>query len=55
LALQSEVAGAIADQIRINVNPQQQAVLKTVRVVNPQAYESYPKGRYYWIKQREMV
>jgi TolB-like protein/DNA-binding winged helix-turn-helix (wHTH) protein len=46
LALQSKVAGAIADQIRINVNPQEQAALKTVRVVNPQAYESYLKGRY---------
>jgi hypothetical protein len=44
LALQSKVAGAIADQIRINVNPQEQAALKTVRVVNPQAYESYLKG-----------
>ena len=50
LALQSKVAGAIADQIRINVNPQEQAALKTVRVVNPQAYESYLKGRYFWNK-----
>jgi tetratricopeptide (TPR) repeat protein len=45
------VAGAIADQIRINVNPQEQAALKTVRVVNPRAYESYLKGRYFWNKR----
>jgi hypothetical protein len=51
LALQSKVAGAIADQIRINVNPQEQAALKTVRVVNPQAYESYLKRRYFWNKR----
>jgi TolB-like protein/DNA-binding winged helix-turn-helix (wHTH) protein len=51
LALQSKVAGAIADQIRINVNPQEQAALKTVRVVNPRAYESYLKGRYCWNKR----
>src|SRR5580700_9899952 len=51
LALQSKVAGAIADQIRINVNAQEQAALKTVRVVNPQAYESYLKGRYFWNKR----
>jgi TolB-like protein/DNA-binding winged helix-turn-helix (wHTH) protein/Tfp pilus assembly protein PilF len=51
LALQSKVAQAIADQIRINVNPQEQAVLKNVRVVNPQAYESYLKGRYFWNKR----
>jgi TolB-like protein/DNA-binding winged helix-turn-helix (wHTH) protein/Flp pilus assembly protein TadD len=51
LALQNQVARAIADQIRINLNPQEQAALKTVRVVNPVAYESYLKGRYFWNKR----
>jgi TolB-like protein/DNA-binding winged helix-turn-helix (wHTH) protein/Flp pilus assembly protein TadD len=51
LALQNEVARAIADQIRINVNPQEQAALKNVKVVNPQAYESFLKGRYFWNKR----
>ena len=51
LALQSRVAGAIADQIRINLTPQEQAALKNVRVVNPAAYESYLKGRYFWNKR----
>ncbi len=51
LALQSKVARAIADQIRINLNPQEQAALKNVKVVNPQAYESYLKGRYFWNKR----
>jgi len=51
LALQNQVASAIADQIRINVNPMEQAALKTVKVVNPQAYESYLKGRYFWNKR----
>jgi TolB-like protein/DNA-binding winged helix-turn-helix (wHTH) protein/Flp pilus assembly protein TadD len=51
LALQSQVARAIAEQIRINVNPQEQAALKNVKVVNPQAYESYLKGRYFWNKR----
>ena len=51
LALQNQVARAIADQIRINLNPQEQAALKTVRVVNPQAYESFLKGRYFWNKR----
>jgi tetratricopeptide (TPR) repeat protein len=51
LALQNQVARAIADQIRINVNPQEQAVLKNVKVVNPQAYESFLKGRYFWNKR----
>jgi TolB-like protein/Flp pilus assembly protein TadD len=51
LALQSKVAAAIADQIRINLNPQEQAALKTVRAVNPDAYESFLKGRYFWNKR----
>ena len=51
LALQSRVASAIADQIRINLTPQERAALKNVKVVNPQAYESYLKGRYFWNKR----
>jgi TolB-like protein/DNA-binding winged helix-turn-helix (wHTH) protein/Flp pilus assembly protein TadD len=51
LALQNKVARAIADQIRINLTPQEQAALKDVKVVNPQAYESYLKGRYFWNKR----
>jgi tetratricopeptide (TPR) repeat protein len=51
LALQSKVARAIADQIRIELNPQEQAALKSIKVVNPEAYESYLKGRFFWNKR----
>jgi TolB-like protein/DNA-binding winged helix-turn-helix (wHTH) protein/Flp pilus assembly protein TadD len=51
LALQNRVASAIADQIRINLTPQEQAALKNVKIVNPEAYESYLKGRYFWNKR----
>ena len=51
LALQNRVARAIADQIRINLTPQEQAALRNVKVVNPEAYESYLKGRYFWNKR----
>ncbi len=51
LALQNNVARAIADQIRISLNPQEQAALKNVKVVNPEAYVSYLKGRYFWNKR----
>jgi TolB-like protein/DNA-binding winged helix-turn-helix (wHTH) protein/Flp pilus assembly protein TadD len=51
LALQNRVASAIADQIRINLTPREQAALKDVKVVNPEAYESYLKGRYFWNKR----
>jgi TolB-like protein/DNA-binding winged helix-turn-helix (wHTH) protein/Tfp pilus assembly protein PilF len=51
LALQNRVASAIADQIRINLTPREQAALKNIKVVNPEAYESYLKGRYFWNKR----
>jgi TolB-like protein/DNA-binding winged helix-turn-helix (wHTH) protein/Flp pilus assembly protein TadD len=51
LALQNQVAGAIAEQIRINLSPQEQAALKNARVVIPEAYVSYLKGRYFWNKR----
>jgi TolB-like protein/DNA-binding winged helix-turn-helix (wHTH) protein/Tfp pilus assembly protein PilF len=51
LALQNRVAGAIADQIRISLTPQEQTALKNAKVVNPEAYESYLKGRYFWNKR----
>jgi hypothetical protein len=49
-ALQNTVARAIAEQIRINVTPQEQVALKHANVVNPDAYEAYLKGRYFWNK-----
>jgi len=51
LALQNRVASAIADQIRINLTPQEQAALRNAKVVKPEAYESYLKGRYFWNKR----
>jgi len=51
LTLQNKVARAIAGQIQINVNPKEQATLKHVKAVDPQAYEAYLKGRYFWNKR----
>ncbi len=51
LALQKKVARAIAEQIRIQVTPQEETVLHSVKVVNPEAYENYLKGRYFWNKR----
>lgn len=47
LKLQSEVADAIAQQVRAQMTPQQQAQLRAARVVNPAAYDAYLKGRLY--------
>jgi TolB-like protein/DNA-binding winged helix-turn-helix (wHTH) protein/tetratricopeptide (TPR) repeat protein len=51
LTLQNNVARAIADQIRVNLNPQEQAALRGGAVLNPAAYESYLKGRFFWNKR----
>jgi TolB-like protein/DNA-binding winged helix-turn-helix (wHTH) protein/Flp pilus assembly protein TadD len=51
LALQDRVARAIAEQIQINLTPREKAALKSVRAVDPEAYESYLKGRYFWNKR----
>ena len=48
LALQREVAQAIANEIKIKLTPQEQARLARARSVNPEAHEAYLKGRYYW-------
>ena len=51
LTLQNNVARAIAEHIRVNLNPQEQATLKHAKIVDPQAYEAYLKGRYFWNKR----
>jgi TolB-like protein/DNA-binding winged helix-turn-helix (wHTH) protein/Flp pilus assembly protein TadD len=51
LALQNSVARAIAEQIQITLNPQEEAALKKLKTVNPEAYEAYLKGRYFWNKR----
>ena len=51
LTLQNRVARAIAEQIRINVSPLEQATLKHDKSVDPQAYEAYLKGRFFWNKR----
>ena len=53
LSLQADVARTIADQIKIHVTPQEHRKLVAVVAVNPQAHESYLKGRYYWGKFTE--
>jgi TolB-like protein/DNA-binding winged helix-turn-helix (wHTH) protein/Flp pilus assembly protein TadD len=55
LKLQNEVAQAIAQQVRAQLTPQQQARLRAARTVNPEAYEAYLRGRYYMTNQFTMA
>jgi TolB-like protein/DNA-binding winged helix-turn-helix (wHTH) protein/Tfp pilus assembly protein PilF len=48
LALQSEVAWAIAQAVQVEVGPEERRRLSRTASVHPDAYESYLKGRYYW-------
>jgi serine/threonine-protein kinase len=51
LALQSEVARAVADEVRAQVTPQEKAHLTRAQAVDPEAHEAYLKGRFHWNKR----
>jgi len=48
LTLQSEVAHAIADEIRIQVTPDERARLRSKGAVNPAAHIAYLQGSFLW-------
>ena len=47
LALQDELAAAIAHEINARLTPQEQALLTSGRPVNPEAFDAYLQGRYF--------
>ena len=47
LKLQSEVAQTIAQQVRVQLTPQQQARLGSAPRVDPAAYDEFLRGRFY--------
>ncbi len=53
LALQSEVARAIAQQIQLKLTPQEQARLATSQTINPKAHEAYLLGQHFWGKRSD--
>jgi eukaryotic-like serine/threonine-protein kinase len=53
LALQNEVAQAIAGEIQIKLTPQEQARLAPPRPVNPEAQEAYLRG-IYWMDKGDL-
>jgi eukaryotic-like serine/threonine-protein kinase len=50
LALQSEVALAIAREIQVKLTPQEHTRLASSRPIDPEAYQAYLKGRAEWGK-----
>jgi len=53
LVLQSEMAQAIAREIKVKLTEDEHAHLASAQAVNPEAYELYLKGRYFWNKATE--
>lgn len=51
VALQNDVARAIAGEIQIKLTPEEQLRLSRARAVNPEAYEEYLQGLYVFNKQ----
>jgi TolB-like protein len=48
LLLQDEVARSIAEQIQVKVTPAEHERLTHARKIDPEVYELYLKGRYFW-------
>jgi TolB-like protein/DNA-binding winged helix-turn-helix (wHTH) protein/Tfp pilus assembly protein PilF len=53
LTLQNDIARAIADEIRIQLTPQESTTLRQARAVIPAAHEAYLRGRYRFNKGEE--
>jgi tetratricopeptide (TPR) repeat protein len=53
LKLQTEVARSIADEIRIQVSPEERSRLASAQPMDPQAHEAYLLGRYHMDKGNE--
>ena len=53
LEVQEEVARNIVEQIQLNLTPEDRARLASKPPVDPQAYESYLRGRYYFNQRTE--
>jgi TolB-like protein/DNA-binding winged helix-turn-helix (wHTH) protein len=51
LSLQSDVAQSIARKVEVTITGEEHARLSVARTVDPEAYEAYLKGRYYWNKR----
>jgi len=48
LALQDELASAIAREINVQLTPAEQSRMGGAQTVNPEAYDAYLKGRYFF-------
>jgi TolB-like protein/DNA-binding winged helix-turn-helix (wHTH) protein/Tfp pilus assembly protein PilF len=48
LSLQARVAESITNQVKLNLSAEESGRLRTVRAVDPEAFDLYLRGRYAW-------
>ena len=48
LEMESELGKTIAQRVQLNLTPERQLALAKIRSVDPDAYDLYLRGRYYW-------
>jgi TolB-like protein/DNA-binding winged helix-turn-helix (wHTH) protein/Tfp pilus assembly protein PilF len=53
LGMQSQVAQEITEQVGVKLTAQEQLRLQETHLANPESFESYLLGRYYWNKRTE--
>lgn len=53
LALQGELARAIAEEVRVTIDTKESQRLMSARVVKPEAYDAYLLGRHLWNQRTE--
>jgi TolB-like protein/Tfp pilus assembly protein PilF len=51
LALQGDIARAVAGAVQVTLTPQEQRHLPSTRSVDVEAYDAYLMGRYFWNKR----
>ena len=49
--LQGEIAEQVARKISVELSPDDRAQFNAARQVNPEAFDAYVRGRYYWNKR----
>jgi adenylate cyclase len=53
LAMQDDIAKAIAHQVNVELTPDEQARLSSAPTVNPAAHDAYLKGRYFFSRPND--
>jgi eukaryotic-like serine/threonine-protein kinase len=53
LTMEAEVARDISNEVKAKLTPEEQRQLMTARQIDPEAHESYLKGRFHWNKRTE--